>query len=137
MKRKIAAFGAFVAALVTVLLVGLSQSVSATTDTDDPTTPTLTDEATPTVEEPVPARPESEPESKPRYPGEDKCEHGPNVLSRNGGDEAKHCKPRPRISTWIEAHDCEGDVQASAKLSVTRPLAWSRPTSFLLSWMTT
>jgi hypothetical protein len=125
MKRKFAAFGAIVAALATVLLVGLSQSVSATTDTEDPTTPTLIDEATPTVEEPVPAQPESEPESKfkPRYPGNDKCEHGPSVLSRNG-DDAKHCKPRPRISSWIKAYDCEGDVQASAKLSVkaTRPL---------------
>ena len=125
LKRKIAAFGAIVAALATVLLVGLAQSVSATTDTEDPTTPTLTDEATPTVEEAVPAQPESEPESKfkPRYPGNDKCEHGPIVLSRSGGDDAKHCKP-PRIYMWIKAHDCEGDVQASAKLSVksTRPL---------------
>jgi len=115
-KRKNAAFGAIVAALATVLLVGLSQSASATTDTDNPTTPTLTDEPTPTVEEPVPAQPESEPKSK--------CEHEPTVLSRNGGDNAKHCKPRPRIDTWIKAYDCEGDVQASAKLSVksTRPL---------------
>ena len=124
MKRKIAAFGAIVAALATVLLVGLSQSVSAATGTEDPTTSTLTDEATPTVEEP--AQPESEPEStsKPSYPGNDKCEHGPNVLSGNGGADAKHCKPRPRLYLWIKASDCEGDVQASAKLSVksTRPL---------------
>lgn len=112
MKRKIAAFGAIVAALATVLLVGLSQSVSATTDTGNTTTPTLTDEATPTVEEPVPSA------------GDDKCEHGPVVLSRNGGDDAEHCKPRPRIYLRIKAHDCKGDVQASAKLSVksTRPV---------------
>jgi LPXTG-motif cell wall-anchored protein len=124
-KRKIAAFGAIVAALATVLLVGLSQSVSAATGTEDPTTSTLTDEATPTVEEPVPAQPEAEPESgvKPTYPGDDTCEHGPTVLSRNGEGDA-NCKPRPRIFLRIKAFDCDGDVQASAKLSVksTRPL---------------